>query len=93
MNYKRPSNQFQASFPTQDNRKSSSSLVSPMDALKKGNKFKALKLVEDIENMWSGMVRKVNDLQKEASITYDLSGFTEEYMKLLHVCKDASKKM
>lgn len=93
MNYKRPSNQFQASFPAQDNHKSTSSLISPMDSLKKGNKFKALKLVEDIENTWSNMVRKVNDLQKEASISYDLSGFTEEYMKLLHVCKEASKKM
>ena len=68
-------------------------MTSPMDALRKGNKFKAFKMIDDIETNWSSLSKHISEFQREANISTDTSFLTNEYIKIIQIMKEAAKKM
>ena len=88
--YQRPSNQYQN--PIHEIEKSNG-LTSPMDALRRGNKFKAFKMIDDIETNWSSLNKHLSEFQREANLNVDTSSLTNEYMKIIQTIKESAKKM
>jgi len=69
-----------------------SSILSPMETMKKGNFFKVKKVSEEVEVAWATLQKKLADFQKETNSTLKTSDLVKEYTKVLDQVKEITKK-